>query len=577
MLKKLLCLMMAVLLCVQPAMSNAADLGFMFDNLTTGGDVAAVNKPGRFQSGARNVFTAGGFEMRAPATANAPNLISFTPPTGINASCSGISAFFGGFSFISGKEFEQLLKNIGSGVAQGFVAHLALKALCPYCENVAALMQRLNQVAAQASKNACQWGKQMAATLESQLLSGGTGGNAAPSVNNECGLRASGEGMAADFLKGMESMCSSIGESLKSLDSTLESYSKKLDQMNLTPEQKNLALTAQQQQATTGNQTWKTLNAMLPGNPSDTETLHLKTWLLNLVGTTITATNAKCGSVAWNPNMGESGLLCPSTGAGLLGGDELMVSFLCGTKLPSNPSPADKDIVKYCETSLATLTGSAARSVYVCDDPELCLSMTAVPLSSNPVVGGVPLVDSKGMVFRVRELLGEAVRRVSSDQALVSGESDKTGKQILALIQLAPYPLYQAINAAAVYPSASMDILNSLTVLLAENLTYSFVDEALRLRGRSSGGTQINANMANRVNDALSHMRSLQKERQSMMAQNLVVQEQLAAQIRQLNIAIQRSVMTNDIVNGNRLAASVGGSLSTLNAGNGGKAGTGGQ
>jgi len=184
-LKKILCLVLAVTTAIAPLSANAVDLGKAFDNLIGPGVGVTVNQPGRYQSGARNSFSGGGVEVRVPRATNVPQLFSISPPR-IEAGCNGISAHFGGFSFISGKEFEALLKQIASGAALGFVTSLVMKTLCPPCEAIVQELKTAAQFAANLAKNSCQFG----AKLGREFLAGlGT----SPSSEDKCALTVSNE------------------------------------------------------------------------------------------------------------------------------------------------------------------------------------------------------------------------------------------------------------------------------------------------------------------------------------------------------------------------------------------------
>ncbi|WP_354666733.1 conjugal transfer protein TraH [Orientia tsutsugamushi] len=58
---------------------------------------------------------------------------AITPPS-LNMSCSGIDAYLGSFSVISGEELVQLMKNIGSQ-AKVYAFSLGLKTFAPQIEN----------------------------------------------------------------------------------------------------------------------------------------------------------------------------------------------------------------------------------------------------------------------------------------------------------------------------------------------------------------------------------------------------------------------------------------------------------
>lgn len=83
-----------------------------------------------------------------------PNLISFVPPS-FEAGCGGIDFYGGSFSFISGAQFQALLRNIASN-ATGFAFELALGAMCESCLEIMETLQDKIQKLNQFLGNSCQ-------------------------------------------------------------------------------------------------------------------------------------------------------------------------------------------------------------------------------------------------------------------------------------------------------------------------------------------------------------------------------------------------------------------------------------
>jgi hypothetical protein len=178
------------------------------------------------------------------------------------------------------------------------------------------------------------------------------------------------------------------------------------------------------------------------------------------------------------------------------------------------------------------------------------MNMELVPMTDMNLVRG------PGFAYQVNRLLREGARRVrANDMAL--GEGDD-GKKLLGLIQAAPYPIYQAINAAAVYPAAADDLLDTMSILVAEMMAYEYFDEFLRLSGRSGNGTRLVNKHLDRVYLAMGELRGQVSERRRLIGQNIALQEALNEQIRSINLAIQRQVLTTDMLNANRFAVSAG-------------------
>jgi len=87
------------------------------------------------------------------------NIVQFAMPN-IDAGCGGIDIFFGSFSWISGEQFEQLLRSLASA-AVGYAIKAAIAQMCDPCEAILseleAAIRELNALA----KNTCAIGSAM--------------------------------------------------------------------------------------------------------------------------------------------------------------------------------------------------------------------------------------------------------------------------------------------------------------------------------------------------------------------------------------------------------------------------------
>ncbi|MFU7500192.1 MAG: conjugal transfer protein TraH [Candidatus Tisiphia sp.] len=111
-----------------------------------------VTKPGSYQDQVAGYYAAGGLSMRTSKTSFNP--ISMTPPS-LTMSCSGIDAYLGSFSIISGEELVQLMKNIGSQ-SKAYVFSLGLKTFAPQIENGLKDLRNLAMEMNQFAKGDCE-------------------------------------------------------------------------------------------------------------------------------------------------------------------------------------------------------------------------------------------------------------------------------------------------------------------------------------------------------------------------------------------------------------------------------------
>lgn len=566
MLKRIAAIFLACLMAGQPLLASAADLNAAFRNLLGPGAAAAVNEPGYYQSSARNSFTAGGIELRVPRQTGVPQLFSATPPR-ISAGCGGISAHFGGFSFISGEEFEKLLKSIASGAALGFVSMMVLKTLCPQCEAVVQFLKSAAQQAARLAKDSCQWGRD----LGRKFFGGETSDSP---VQNICGTTVTDTGTESDFLSAMGNACQSLTRAVDSL----------LGENPATQGDSDAAKAALgnlQCYTGMGNITWARLRGFDSGKgslPDSSKTGMMydayanKVLLMNLLGVELGPTGenqprASCERTAddgvstirieYDPESKNN--YCPPT---ITLVDDVVGLFLCGSVKDGKPNGSTaSSIDSYCSTYFKTGMDDKIRDteIYQCADPENC----------NQVVPGTAAIlrSGEGFLVQVHNTLMYGVNAVRSNKPFVGGpnsaEDNARGEALLKLMQRAPYPLYQVINAAAVYPAAAGDLINSMSVLIAEQLTVGYLDEALRMPGRQAGDkvTCLSPQQADKILEMVGKMRAANRQRLAQMGQNLTIQEAMSEQIRQLNIAIQRQVMNSDMLSQNKFAQAMANSV----------------
>lgn len=556
--KRITSALLATALLAQPLSGLAYDLDSAFTNLIPGGAVSA-NSPGRYNSAARSGFSAGGVELRVPRGENAPALLSVTPPR-ITAGCGGISAHFGGFSFISGEEFVNLIKQIGSGAAMGFVSSLVMKQLCPQCDAVITEMRAAAQQAARLATDSCQIGQEWARKLQQD---GTTAGGKAETCSN----LVANAGGASDPLKAFSSVCGGLASAADAMRKfatpTTDTSGKPLTDAQKKDTQDLLDCTQKQ-----GNVSWAHLQALngkqhLAGLASTDQMRMLM--LINMMGANmaIKSASAEVGcqtgdGTFWVASETSSSNFC----APPMDTQALTGLFLCGAPdasgtFPGNPSTRVRE---YCRSFFSKGATGANAEMWTCtQSPALgapadwatCNFLARVPASTH--------FSGQGFLTNVNTLLRDAVRRVRTGQPMgVDLPTDTvSGQAIIRLINAAPFPLYQAINAAAVYPAAADDMLDAMSLLVAEQFTYSLLDEVLRVSGRASNGTCISQEQASKLLDFVAGLRSESAKRQALIAQNFSVQQMLVEQIRQVNLAIQKQVMSQDLLSTGRLGQSL--------------------
>lgn len=119
-----------------------------------------VTSPGSYHDQAAGYYSGGGVSMRTSSTAFQP--VSMSSPS-LNMSCSGIDAYMGSFSIISGDELVSLMKNIQSQ-AKAYAFQLGLKMVSPQIENLLKDVRNLAMSLNQSAKGDCELTKSLFAT-----------------------------------------------------------------------------------------------------------------------------------------------------------------------------------------------------------------------------------------------------------------------------------------------------------------------------------------------------------------------------------------------------------------------------
>ena len=568
MIKKILA---ATTVAVSMAMSgpaSAIDLNEAFSNLTGSSSMTTTQAPAVYKSAARTSMDLGGVEMRVPRSQ--VTLLSITPPS-LSASCAGISAHFGGISFISGSEIQTLIQHIEQGIP-GAVLQLAIKLLCPQCEAVLQAMEKLAQDAAKLAIDSCHTSQALVnfAGKEAGLPSGN-------SSTNFCAQQQAGSGQDSDSLMAeLSSACNSAQSSLGTLSSWMNSTDQSMNGIGGgTPAQKFGALG---RIGFIGNATWNALGAAgwcPPSTASDgtvdssganctADELHTKLILMNLLGTEINNPSTTSSSTAsTDTSTSTSGTTQGATGtsdtnkvyAPNLEIKDVYDMLMCGAPVTASGSGTLYNTRTMQEVCNVFWTKRyVSMQLYDCasQDYGKCLQLQTVTANnlSNPVFSG------PGFVYQVTKLLRDAVTNVSTNTPWDWSTSEN--QQLAALVSAAPFPLYQAINAAAVYPAAAADLLDSMGFETAELMVYTLIGDMLSPNARNAGVAQItNKAQISRLYDAMGAIRSDVANREKVLGGQVALQEALSREIVQINQTIQRQVMTDDFLGNTRFATAV--------------------
>lgn len=563
------------------------------DTLTDLGGSVTTQSSGRFSSSARNVATMGGMSMRFSTRGASVTMISITPPS-YSVGCGGISAWFGGFSFVTGKQVEQWIRTIAQG-ATAFVVKMAIKALCPICEAVLATVEKLAQFAAKLSMDGCAAGQALASMAEKAFSD-----STKDKTRSVCGREVAKGGKSSDLLDAMDSFCNDIGKADKQLTEAKNKLFNKNDPAGeLAYEQ--------------GNQTWLILRAMnLAGPealPSDTTAPNTRGWhgylLMNLVGAYTQGdgiTEAVCkdskGSTVTGDGTSATGT-ATETGkasgcyyAPKLSGSALWGALMCGdsakSSIPSSIAGLDsgsmnvvKQDQKTGELSKTTKTMSSAvyeqlqdyckglgtdnvsmdSTLWVCDGtqesdgatnarfPLKCINMTEKSFADlrKELLGSNA---DNGYVLYVYELLLGGVQSVAAGEALKP--------ELIALLDRTPYPIYQLLTASAVYPDAALASMASLSLIIGQSLVTDEIRQLNNAIGKSGVvRTAKGTEMTMRIMEALKAINDHNVNVTRTINIEADLQTKMYTQIRDLNRRMQQSVLGPNLLANEKMATTL--------------------
>ncbi|WP_187627737.1 conjugal transfer protein TraH [Paraburkholderia sp. UCT31] len=571
-----------------PLTSEAVNLDSAFGSL--GGNMVTSSGPAAYSSQSRNIYMAGGIDVRVPRSSGV-TLFSVTPPT-LDIGCNGISAHFGGFSFITGAQIEQLIKNISQN-STGLVMQLVIKTLCPQCEAVLQVMQSLSQKAAALAIDSCQAGAYLQNFVKSEGLA-----PTATGTRSVCGTTMttySNEGSDYNsFMEGVDSACSTVNDALGNVEKAINGMAGG-DPVKAAQMKRNIGIP--------GNETWEALkimgyNPMTPSSGNDPissggyRDRQQMVLLMNLLGTSIVSGNsgsndATTAAASTSGASGASAASAPSvrqTTDGMTSGVQpdalnyghptfvavpdidaktLFMLFMCGSTDAGAPDYVKQIVDDYCGSFFAQYTGTGGSAqtlqntpIITCDNADWleCKSLTTTTLGASGVLQGA------GFVAQVGSLLDYGVTAIQQNNPIYdSGNQDARAVQLLRLMNTAPYPIYQAINAAAVYPASTRAIIASMTLLVAESLATNLVDDTLSvsLRITPSDGKGADPRSVQRLTVALEALRGEGRELMRQVGEKITIQETIQAQIAQINKQIQKQVMTDELLGNQRYVKAI--------------------
>lgn len=557
-LKKISLVFLLVTLSAMPVTEAFAGLN-PFTGLTnaltsTSSGAAVLNSPGH------TMLYGGSLSVHVPD--DSVQFISLSPPS-FSAGCGGINMYFGGFSFISGASFGKLIQAVMQA-APGYVINLAIRTLCPECSDILTELQKLAQAANSMGQNACDIAKTLV-NKAAGLVNTWTGQNtiavSGQSVLSKASKSKAGTGGSSGFFSSFNSYAGDVSSGIKSITKFLNNTSEMFTGGSKTKNQAAESLSKY-----VGNQTWMALTEAGYGNT------YSKEIIMALIGYAVKGKGAKGAGAGIHPmtvpaaangakgimdtvEFGAHPLACATALAGdasnSSGDDSLeaiammektmhALNYNKSTRVPTCWYKSGNSYHLAPETTPMSTSGA----LLDCNDPvsakvsQLVASRpaggTTAPTASagdgyNPYLNGDGPTNGCGILGSVAVSLYHAVSNVRNEKPLTTTEEE--------YIQLAPFPLYQLINDAAVYPSAAGQMIRSYAPLLSYLITRDVLLQWVADAHVAPAGKNAHVN-SQVVSEIGAMVKGLYNEIQTddkRLAVGMTVQEGIMAQINEMN------------------------------------------
>lgn len=602
-LKQALCTLITLMLVLGNSPAEASQLTDALNSLLGGNTGAlSVNNGGYYSSEARGAFIGGGMDVRFPQRST-PSIVNVVPFQ-FNAGCGGISLAFGGFSFINGTEIESLIRSVAQD-AIGMAVELVMTTLCGPCASVMQVMRQLSMEAANRSISSCAIAAKLVDKAGAEVGSwhGGLPSEFNTAAQSICGLFSSVNGLLSDYTNGSTSPgCSNTSQSVSKISSWVDDLSKTL---GVTPGNKAQALCSLGGPC---NMMWHVFNATTSLGADTPSNNRIKLVLMNLTGTNVveegstgsapassTGTSSTASSATSTTNSASNGSIitaaeainptykikpgshtfAPTMGnihtGGLVSGIDIQKVyqlFLCGTTEPTGLTAEAMAVYDWAcsqapsEGNISAAVSFGLTPVWDCGSAPSGTSGstgTSDPYANCDYPYATTLASSKmagtGFLPTVANLLSQGV------QAVIQGQS--LPQPLINLMNNVPVPIYQAINIAAVYPDAGADLIQVMSVEVADLLTYSYIQQISQEAANIDNPTDLPATQMSRIYRLLGalHAGTIQDEHTIMM--QMTLQQEMMNQIRMLNVAMQRQVLTPQLLTENAYSSQLSNSVSS--------------
>lgn len=532
--------------------AHAGGLDGAFNSLLGSGE-ANVNKPGRYQSQARNIQYFGSMSVRFPISGNIRFVTMSTPR--IDAGCHGIDVHLGAIQWISLDKIVEVIEQTARN-AIGPIIMMAMEWLFP------SLAATVNDWIAKIQE-------------------------ALSMMTNSCALATSLVGSANEWAKAKYADTYAVSQ---------QSCSQLAQRWNWCSDEADCKSTCEGPKiGKKMSESWKRFTSsekQMEGlnKPEFMNTTWVGFRATGLVGLNITDTtkteaqqeadlasiDALTGYVLGELLMSHTGTyiptrlpddsepdddadITPKHIEGRLPADALLEIFMCGSEYFVGTAPpatsVDKAWWDYCDEIFSTSSSGPNPNPHAyrmnrCGiggasmlEKMHCLRITTPTLKEyledDPRARAAL---SGGFLRLVRQTLEGAVDDVVKDV--------EVREEARRLISISPFPLYKAINLAAVYPSISRELITNYSETLAFYLAQQYFHHAITSARRhtSAEGLPVSSDVVELAQTASANIQQKISTKFQQIQSQMQYIEAIQAQVQQIEGAILNSIYHRDLL-----------------------------
>lgn len=514
-----------------------------------------VNSPGSYQTQARGVAFAGSASIRFP-TSGRVNLISIRGPS-ISGGCHGIDAHLGSISWANADQIVQLIENTGRNMI-GPIIIMGIKWLFPSLASTINDWLAKLQKALSFAADSCALATSIIGGIEDRI-----GASAGTQRESDAGFCRTWERRINTCDDGIDcrSACDSVGEMFTAITDSFEGASREEQEEMLESDERF------------ANTTWLGFKSMgivgltredngdLDAHPDPYHAYVLGELLMSMIGTSMPA--------AITDDPGEENVPRLVARAPTMDVQTGLFIYMCGSDFDdiafNDNNSAHVQCRKYLQNS--GVDDNDGWRIYSCSGADTNSGRALDPLEGKYDCLTVEALSREeyfdrdaeakealagGFLIETHRILSTAVQDVIADNEI----SDEAK----ALISTSPFPLYRALNLAALYPGVAVQIIETYSVIIASYLAQHFLVQSIdaaRKHAQVEGAQQIPATIVEGMHEFIQQIDVQIGNTFEEITKHIRFVEGIEAQIQQVEASILESIYHRDLLGNGKFARDI--------------------